>query len=116
MMGDFVAGGFDGRDEMGIFFRTLTDYKKSSLGAMVGEEREDLRGIIGIGSVVDRQPDLPLFGFESSDNRSEALCGWRDDIPSDDGIDREEEGEGGGLIPWPKEQGQQFTTQKQQGK
>lgn len=114
VMSDFVSGGVNRGDEIGIPRGAFPDHEKRSLGAMVGEESEDLRRVVGIGSVVDREPDFAPGGFETGKNLPQTLGRGNDDLPNDEGIHSEIYDDRRGVVPRPEQEGEKFAAQKQQ--
>jgi hypothetical protein len=60
----------DGDGKFGVFRYLLTDTEKSRQGIMPGEYIEHFECIFWRRSIIDGQPDLPIFGSKSSNHLS----------------------------------------------
>ena len=53
MIGDFVAGGFDAGDEVGVAEGALADQEERGVGIVLVEDFEDLRSEDGVRAVIE---------------------------------------------------------------
>lgn len=62
VVGDFVAAAGDFGDERGVLRGALADEEKGNSGVVLIEQVESARGVGGVGSIVEREPDLAGIG------------------------------------------------------
>lgn len=95
VMADLVAGRGDGAEESGVLGGVFPDQEKCGASPMRGEESEDAGRIGGIGTVIDRQPDLAGGGGETGVDAEQALGVGEEKVVGEQHVGREPEGERG---------------------
>ena len=80
---DLMAAADDLRHQLRKTRGALPDEKERGLRAVAIEQVEDARRVVGVGAVVDRQPDFQSGGFEMREDRAESP-GRRDETVIED--------------------------------
>jgi len=65
MIGDFVPGGFDAGDEVGMAEGALADQEERRLGVVLVQDFEDLRGEDGVRAVIEGEGDEGMAGADA---------------------------------------------------
>jgi hypothetical protein len=90
VMRDFVTAPPNFGRNVSQRLRAFAHEKKRCPGTMLVQQIQNLGRVLGVGTIVDRQPNLRLLGFEASENPARTLSGrhkemvenieiWRDE-------------------------------------
>jgi len=65
MIGDFVAGGFDAGDEVGVAEGALADQEERGVGVVLMQDFEDLGREDGVRAVIEGEGNEGLAGADT---------------------------------------------------
>lgn len=85
VMRDFVSPAQDLSNQMRPSRNPLAHHEESRSRSVLIQQIEDPRSIVGVGTVIDRQPDFVLIGFKRCHNATNPLGrGYKQMIQNED--------------------------------